>query len=228
MPKQMLNTSPYNKLIFKPLNIALIISTEALAISIDMLLLRAIGASKRGLKWMEKIKSAFSSKNNSAKIAGDVEGAGGNEKQEEDDNPQFFVQISLDLFVNYALTWFLLLVDVVIKVLIVYGYPVLFDSIVTILTLALRAKCNLQYTIDVQEVVLTGSLTSKDTILVGHREKPQLTTTAASSSSSSSSSSSGSSTEDTTKTTKPKAFPRRRSFSGLTLVEKEKDKVGGS
>jgi hypothetical protein len=57
------------------------------------------------------------------------------------------------LFVNYLITWMMLAIDVTLKIVIMMGIPLLFDSIVSICTLAMRAKCNLEFGLELKNVL---------------------------------------------------------------------------
>lgn len=60
--------------------------------------------------------------------------------------------ISRDLVADYFVTWVFLLADIVIKILIVMGIPVLFDSALTVGTIAMRARCNLGYGLNMRDI----------------------------------------------------------------------------
>jgi hypothetical protein len=60
--------------------------------------------------------------------------------------------LSLDLATNYIITWFFLLADIFTKVLIMFGYPFLFDSILSITTIALRSRSNIIYGLNMKEI----------------------------------------------------------------------------
>jgi hypothetical protein len=60
--------------------------------------------------------------------------------------------ISKDLMVSYVIIWSFLLIDIAIKMLIVAGIPVLFDTIITFATIAMRARCNLQYGLHMRDL----------------------------------------------------------------------------
>jgi hypothetical protein len=61
-------------------------------------------------------------------------------------------RISKDLLISYSIIWSFLLIDIAIKMLIVAGIPVLFDTIVTFATIAMRARCNLQYGLHMRDL----------------------------------------------------------------------------
>jgi hypothetical protein len=60
--------------------------------------------------------------------------------------------ISKDMLYTYLVTWFFFLFDVVIKILIYLNYPVLFDSTISIATICLRSRANLQYGLELQAI----------------------------------------------------------------------------
>lgn len=68
------------------------------------------------------------------------------------------------LILNYLIIWFSVTFDVLIKILIYLGYPVLFDSAISALTLALRARANLHYGLTLKEQLKDNS-THKSTAL---------------------------------------------------------------
>jgi hypothetical protein len=121
---KLLNASDWNKLIFKPMTLGLIITSEILATISDIALLRGVFKIKNQL--LQGSKSEKKSKNIDA--------------------------ISLDLIVNYLITWFMLFADIVLKILIIYGYPLLFDSIVSIATIALRARSNILFGLNMKDI----------------------------------------------------------------------------
>jgi hypothetical protein len=53
----------------------------------------------------------------------------------------------------YCITWIFLTTDIVIKYLISIGVPMLFDSILSLVTLAMRARVNLQFGLLLQKAV---------------------------------------------------------------------------
>jgi hypothetical protein len=61
--------------------------------------------------------------------------------------------ISRGLMKMYIVTWTFLLIDIVIKYLIAMGYPLLFDSILSTLTIAMRARVNLQFGLDLKKKI---------------------------------------------------------------------------
>lgn len=130
-----MNTSTFNSLIYKPLNIALLFGTEFLATATDVLLLLKVKAAANALS----SASASYIPNVSA-----VPGNGSKQKHR---------LASRDLWMNYGITWFLIVVDATIKILISAGLPLLFDSIITITTVAMRSRTNLQYGLELQAMV---------------------------------------------------------------------------
>ncbi|KAJ3021263.1 hypothetical protein HKX48_008892 [Thoreauomyces humboldtii] len=62
-----------------------------------------------------------------------------------------------NLLKQYAVVWTSVLLDVLLKLLIFAGQPVLFDSQVTNLTLSLRAAANLKYGLTIREVFAASS-----------------------------------------------------------------------
>lgn len=120
----LLNTSEWNKLIFKPMTLALIVTTEVLATISDVALLAGVFKIKNQL--LQGSKSEKRSRNIDA--------------------------VSLDLIVNYLITWFLLFADILLKILIIYGYPLLFDSIVSIATIAMRARSNILFGLNMKDI----------------------------------------------------------------------------
>ncbi|KAJ3253485.1 hypothetical protein HK103_000517 [Boothiomyces macroporosus] len=61
-----------------------------------------------------------------------------------------------DLHMSYAVIWFFMLADFTVKILITQGYPYLFDAIITICVVVLRARTNLHYGVLLRRV-LEGS-----------------------------------------------------------------------
>ena len=116
---EMINQSHYNIDTYKPINIFLSIATEVFATVTDLLLFKNVFAMQADLVGSQG--STSSSKRERMKI------------------------ISRDLMASYAITWCLLAIDIMLKIMIIFKFPVLFDSIVSIATLAMRARCNLLY-----------------------------------------------------------------------------------
>ncbi|KAJ3271329.1 hypothetical protein HDV01_006834 [Terramyces sp. JEL0728] len=61
-----------------------------------------------------------------------------------------------DLHISYAIIWFFMIADFTVKILITQGYPLLFDAIITISVVVLRARSNLFYGVMLKRV-LDGS-----------------------------------------------------------------------
>jgi hypothetical protein len=99
-----LNLSTWNSMVYKPLNIFLVVGTELIAFVTDVLILRKMRQN-----------------------------------------------ISRGLMKMYFVTWTFLLIDIVIKYLIAMGYPLLFDSILSTLTIAMRARVNLKFGLDLKK-----------------------------------------------------------------------------
>ncbi|KAJ3307925.1 hypothetical protein HDV04_002297 [Boothiomyces sp. JEL0838] len=60
---------------------------------------------------------------------------------------------SYDLHVSYAIIWFFMFADFTVKILITQGYPLLFDAIITISVVVLRARTNLYYGVMLKRVM---------------------------------------------------------------------------
>ncbi|KAJ3307926.1 hypothetical protein HDV04_002298, partial [Boothiomyces sp. JEL0838] len=58
-----------------------------------------------------------------------------------------------DLHVSYAIIWFFMFADFTVKILITQGYPLLFDAIITICVVVLRARSNLFYGVMLKKVM---------------------------------------------------------------------------
>ena len=78
-----------------------------------------------------------------------------NVKAQED---EFF--ISRDLIVGYACTWIFAAADIILKGFIIAGYPLLFDNNLSIAALCLRGRVNLQFGLELQNMLRKKS-TSK-------------------------------------------------------------------
>lgn len=126
LPNLPVNLSSYNALYYKPLNIGLVVATEFLASISDIWLLKQTLSMKFAILRNSNDRSDRSKK----RISGE----------------------SVDLMASYFCIWSLLMVDIFIKVLIIRGVPVLFDSIISITTIALRARCNLQYGLNMKSI----------------------------------------------------------------------------
>ncbi|KAI8892067.1 hypothetical protein BC833DRAFT_612725 [Globomyces pollinis-pini] len=116
-----LNRSKYNVFYFKPLNIALVMLTEVWAVMTDIKLLIQVGDS---LSRNPKAINSNSFSMNWKKVR---------------------LYNTNKLWFNYIIIWMLLCFDIIIKLMISLGIHLLFDSSITICTLAMRAKCNLKY-----------------------------------------------------------------------------------
>jgi hypothetical protein len=123
------NKSSYNHLVFKPLNIGVILATELFAVVTDVLLLQKVVINKE--------KKTPSVKNINCDRYGVL---------------SILDYFQTDLNVSYACIWAILVVDVALKILIYLGYPVLFDSIVSLLTICVRGHANLQYGLNLQHI----------------------------------------------------------------------------
>ena len=130
----MINKSDYNTFIYKPLNIGLVVATELFAAVTDILLLRQVITVQAELLHYNSTVSSNRKHNIRA--------------------------VSRDLMGNYAVTWTLLVLDILVKVLIIYKFPVLFDSIISIATLAMRARCNLLYGLNMKNIFETTRIPS--------------------------------------------------------------------
>ncbi|KAJ3272474.1 hypothetical protein HDV01_005544 [Terramyces sp. JEL0728] len=58
-----------------------------------------------------------------------------------------------DLHASYAVIWSFMLADFTVKILITQGYPFLFDAIITISVVVLRARTNLYYGVMLKKVM---------------------------------------------------------------------------
>ena len=112
-----MNTSNYNSQIYKPMNIALIVTTEVLAIATDLVLI---------LKARQESRKRKSNQ-----------------------------LLSMDILTTYAITWFFVAADVILKAIIASGQPLLFDNNLSIATLTFRSKANLQFGLELQLVLGT-------------------------------------------------------------------------
>ncbi|KAI8909036.1 hypothetical protein EDD86DRAFT_218706 [Gorgonomyces haynaldii] len=66
-------------------------------------------------------------------------------------------QKTRDVNVSYAAIWVFMVIDIILKVLIANGYPVLFDGTTTIICIALRTRANLNYGLLLKEVLTVTS-----------------------------------------------------------------------
>lgn len=132
--EKLINHSKWNMKVYKSINIALVLLTELFAVITDGLLFKNIHALRKSL--LRKL--GHSSEVQTEKIK----------------------EISRDLIVSYFFTWFFLVLDITVKILIINKKPILFDSILTICTIAMRAKCNLQYGLYMRDMFLPVSTNS--------------------------------------------------------------------
>lgn len=123
----------YNSEVYKPLNTALVISTEALAIITDIILLKKVFDASRASK-------AF--KNQSV---------------------SWFSGEFKDLMVMYSFTWGMIIFDCVIKLLIAAGHAFFFDTVITITCIALRSRANLLYGLEIKSLISNDSTTTQKT-----------------------------------------------------------------
>ncbi len=133
------NSSYYNTQIFKPLNIALLIVTEIIASITDVLLLHKVGQVRAKLTKTTSTKAQ-----------------------------RLMDMTSRDLHWGYALTWFVMVLDIAMKIGRITGMPTMFDSMMTIWTVALRSRINLQYGLELQKMfspVNNGTGTSTSSVL---------------------------------------------------------------
>lgn len=136
------NTSSFNIDIFKPLNIALVITTELLASATDVYMLKKIMKSRICLE--QRLPSSPSSP---AQLDSSLQSSTSSLVQSLRANP-----FAKTLVTSYIVIWSLIVFDIVIKVLIVEHFPLLFDSAVTLFSLAMRARTNLIYGLTVTAV----------------------------------------------------------------------------
>ena len=126
MPKnQLINMDDWNRHVFKPMTVGLVFTTELLATISDILLLRSVLRIRNQLLAATGITIKKQNKIQS---------------------------VSSDLIANYLLTWFFLFFDILVKLSIMAGYPFLFDSIVSILNIALRARTNILYGLNMKNL----------------------------------------------------------------------------
>ncbi|KAJ3322461.1 hypothetical protein HDV06_003005 [Boothiomyces sp. JEL0866] len=74
-----------------------------------------------------------------------------------------------DLHVSYAVIWFFMIADFTVKILITQGYPFLFDAIITICVVVLRARTNLYYGVLLRRVLEGSSYDISNTHTNGAR-----------------------------------------------------------
>lgn len=63
---------------------------------------------------------------------------------------------SRDLISNYTISWVLIGADIFVKAMNVAGRPWLFDSIITMMTISMRAKCNLEFGLYLKSILSTN------------------------------------------------------------------------
>ena len=122
------NSSLWNRDVYKPITLATIIGTQVFCTITDFILMRSIFAVT------QETSSAMNSTTTAPKK-----------------------RFSKNLLANYTIAWFFLVVDMVVKILIIAGYPILFDSIVSLFTCLLRARCNILFGLNMREVLSGGS-----------------------------------------------------------------------
>lgn len=125
------NKSWYNTKLYKPVNSVLVILTEVFAIVTDILLLLRIRSGRKKILEIMMDSPVKPSPKTTKKSS----------------------KLFKDLVVNYGITWFLIVFDVVLKTLITLGYPLLFDSIVSISAIALRSRANLTFGLQLQNIL---------------------------------------------------------------------------
>lgn len=130
---ELLNTSEWNKNVFKPMTLVLILVTEVVATISDVLLLRSVLKIRDSFILAHQQSSVVTSMARTKKISK-------------------IQSVSSDLITNYVVTWSFLLLDIVVKILIIQGYALLFDSIISILTIALRARSNILYGLNMKKI----------------------------------------------------------------------------
>ncbi|KAI8893941.1 hypothetical protein BC833DRAFT_606789 [Globomyces pollinis-pini] len=122
------NKNYYNTEVFKPLNIALVFITELLAVITDMCLLSVV-VDATSKNHRHSMNSFSNKKNRSLK---------GRWKEVK-------LNLSGELWSDYIVIWFLLAIDISLKLAIASGVKIVFDSSVSIATMVMRARFNLQY-----------------------------------------------------------------------------------
>jgi hypothetical protein len=121
---KLINQSSWNKDVFKPMTLIFIFVTEMLATISDIVLLVQV-----------------------RRIQNQSDPTSGIREQTTRSI------LSRGLFTNYIVTWMFLILDIFVKLAIMMGYPLLFDSILSIITLAMRARCNLHYGLNMRRVL---------------------------------------------------------------------------
>ena len=140
----LINTSEWNKTVYKPFNIGLIVITEILATVTDILLIRKVQVQKARLQELS----------NSHKIKPSTREAQSLHRK---------LNLSNDILVSYIISWLLIFFDIIVKILIICGFKLFFDSIITITTVALRTRSNLQFGLELQ-TILKNTKISEDSI----------------------------------------------------------------
>ncbi|KAJ2999552.1 hypothetical protein HDV02_002517 [Globomyces sp. JEL0801] len=120
-----LNKHFFNMQVFKPMNIALVLITELLAVITDIRLLVRVG----------EVTDRTNLKNSSIQPKGFKR------------NWKKFQKYSrADLWRDYYVIWGLLVIDISLKIAIASGVKIIFDSAVSITTMIMRGRFNLRYT----------------------------------------------------------------------------------
>ena len=122
-----LNTTYYNRNIYKPLTLALMACTELFALLTDILLIKKVLGIKNELVQGSSLSQVADNKIINSQAKG--------------------------LITNYTVTWALLAIDIIVKLLIIQGQPLLFDSIISMAVVAMRARCNLEYGLYMREIL---------------------------------------------------------------------------
>jgi hypothetical protein len=135
-PNRPMIASAWNREVFKPLTLALILCTEFFATVTDLLLLFHV------------VKVA--SKQDKLNLDGIA--------------LQKYNTMKRGLLQSYLLVWTVLACDVVIKILVILGYSIFFDSILSVCTITCRARANLIYGINMRTVLLKPNVAAKETI----------------------------------------------------------------
>ena len=167
------NTSVYNLSYYKFLNIGLVITTELLAVSTDIILLLQVAETHSRLKKLASpmnlalvnpttLAAVAATSTNATTTTSTTMTTTNMESSSMERNPRvqafrMFSRLSRDFIVNYGLTWALVILDVTIKSLIATGQQAfLFDSIVSVATIAMRSRANLVYGLELQHILGMG------------------------------------------------------------------------
>jgi hypothetical protein len=78
------------------------------------------------------------------------------------------MSLSHDMYVTYIITWLFFIADIILKSIIYSGLLLLFDNQLSICTLAMRARCNLQFGLELRS--LTGFKSKVN--LIKENQKP--------------------------------------------------------